>query len=128
MDRTAQGAQHEIWVRQCEAARFINRQYGTVSAFDYLVGEKLLNFAKAAEDNPAFEQALPQFISEIRRIFTHDAIEKHLVRIERQRLERAMDAMDVYDPVLDDIAAQESEARCFDRVKELLTSPVPGTS
>ena len=39
---------HEIWIEQCDAARDIKLRYGLKAAFDYLVAEKLLNFASAA--------------------------------------------------------------------------------
>ena len=39
-----------------------------------------------------------------------------------------MDAMDVYDPKLDELGASETEARRFEFVKELLTAPVLGRS
>ena len=61
-------------------------------------------------------------------MFTLAEIEEHLTRIESWRLERAMDAMDVYDPELDDLAASDAEARRFEFVKELLTAPSLGTS
>lgn len=119
---------HEVWKEQCEAAGSIRLQYGVASAFDYVVGEKLLNFAEAAEEHPEFSRALPQFVSELRRMFTPEEIEEHLARIERARLQRAMEAMDVYDPELDDLAVSEAEAQRFEFVKELLTAPALGTS
>ena len=61
-------------------------------------------------------------------MFTPEEIGEHLARIERERLQRAMDAMDVYDPELDDPAAPAAEARRFEFVKELLTAPALGTS
>ncbi len=82
----------------------------------------------AAEENPEFARALPRFVSELRRMFTPAEIEEHLARIERERLQRAMDEMDVYDPELDDLAASEAEARRFAFVKELLAAPALGTS
>ena len=103
-------------------------QFGIGDAFDYVVGEKLMNFAEAAEEHPEFAQALPQFVSELRRMFTSEEIEEHLARVESARLERAMDAMDVYDPEMDDLAASEAEARRFEFVRELLTAPALGTS
>ena len=39
---------HEIWIEQCDAAQDIKLRYGLKAAFDYLVAEKLLNFASAA--------------------------------------------------------------------------------
>jgi phosphopantothenate synthetase len=40
--------------RKCDASQPIKVQYGIKSAFDYLVGEKLLNFAEAAATHPEF--------------------------------------------------------------------------
>ena len=128
MEQTTERRWHEVWREQCEAAGSIRLQYGIASAFDYVVGEKLLTFAEAAEEHPEFARALPQFVSEIRRMFTAEEIEEHLARVENDRLQRAMDAMDVYDPELDDLAASADEARRFALVKELLTAPALGTS
>jgi len=128
MEQTTEGRWHEVWREQCEVAETIRHQYGIGSAFDYVVGEKLLTFAAAAEGHSGFARALPRFVSELRRIFTPAEIEEHLARIESARLQRDMDAMDVYDPELDDLAASEAEARRFEFVKELLTAPALGTS
>ena len=99
-DQTAERRWHEVWREQCEAAGPIGLQYGTVSAFDHMVGEKLLTSAPA----------LPQFVSEFRRMFTPEEIEEQLAQIKSAPLQRAMNAMDVYDPELDDLAAAtESE-------------------
>ena len=99
-----------------------------MSSFDYVVGEKLLAFAEAAEEHPEFARALPQFVSELRHMFTPEEIEEHLARIERERLQRDTDAMDAYDPKLDDLAALTAETRRFEFLKELLTAPALGTS
>ena len=128
MEHTTERRWHEVWREQCEAAEAIRFQYGIASSFDYVVGEKLLTFAEAAEDHPEFARALPQFVSELRRMFTPEEIEEHLARVERERLQRDMDAMDVYDPELDDPAAPAAEARRFEFVRELLTAPALGTS
>ena len=128
MEQTTERRWHEVWREQCEAAESIRLQYGVGSSFDYVVGEKLLTFAAAAEDRPEFARALPQFVSELRRMFTPEEIEEHLARVENERLQRDMDAMDVYDPELDDLSASAAEARRFELVKELLTAPALGTS
>ena len=88
MEQTTERRWHEVWKEQCEAAESIRLQYGIASAFDYVVGEKLLTFAEAAEEHPEFARALPQFVSELRRMFTPEEIEEHLARIERERLQR----------------------------------------
>ena len=128
MEQTTERRWHEVWREQCEAAETIRHQYGIGSAFDYVVGEKLLTFAEAAEEHPEFARALPQFVSELRRMFTPEEIEEHLARVKNERLQRAMDAMDVHEPELDDLATPEAEARRFELVKELLSAPALGTS
>jgi len=45
---------HEIWIEQCDAAKNIKLRYGLKAAFDYLIAEKLLNFASAAYQHPEF--------------------------------------------------------------------------
>jgi len=45
---------HEIWIEQCDAAQEIKLRYGLKAAFDYVVTEKLLNFANAASKHPEF--------------------------------------------------------------------------
>ena len=50
---------HEIWIEQCNAAHEIKLPYGVKAAFDYLVAEKLLNFADAAA-RPALYQRHPR--------------------------------------------------------------------
>jgi hypothetical protein len=47
------GEFHEIWVEQCEAARDIREAFGLQKAPGYLIGEKLLNFLRAADEDPA---------------------------------------------------------------------------
>ena len=128
MEHTTERRWHEIWREQCEAAGSIRLRYGIASAFDYVVGGKLLTFAEAEEEHPEFARALPQFVSELRRMFTPAEIEEHLARVENERLQRDTDAMDVYDPELDNLAASDAEARRFAFVKELLTAPALGTS
>ena len=57
---------HRVWVEQCEACATIRTRYGRRSAFDYLVVEKLTNFAEAAMRYPDFARELPAFVAEVR--------------------------------------------------------------
>ena len=59
----------KIWVDQCRATKGIKRRFGVESALDYLIREKLLNFAEAAEQRPEFARELPRFLAEVWRIF-----------------------------------------------------------
>jgi hypothetical protein len=60
---------HEIWREQCEATPTIRERFGVKSALDYLVGEKLLSFAKAADQDPEFAAELPRFQAAVWEIF-----------------------------------------------------------
>ena len=130
---------HEIWVEQCEAAEGIKRRYGTKAAFDYLVAEKLLNFADAASSHPAFARELPQFVAHVRGLFTVEEMRTHLNRIqcaqrdgdayigERDEFdeegEQEEDAMSLESPT-----AATERARQFAIIAELLIAAELGTS
>ena len=107
---------------QCEAAEGIRLRFGLAEAFDYVVGEKLLNFAEAAARDPDFARELPRFVSRVRSMFTADEIRSHLARIECARREPVVtdDELDHEDPGL-----LEERHRQFELVKELLTVPAP---
>ena len=59
----------KIWVQQCRATKGIKRRFGAKSALDYLIREKLLNFAQDAERRPEFARELPRFLAEVWQIF-----------------------------------------------------------
>jgi len=60
---------HKIWQEQCEATRAIRERFGVKNALDYLVGEKLVNFAKAADQDPDFAAEFPHFQAAVWEIF-----------------------------------------------------------
>lgn len=70
--------QHKIWIEQCEAARGIEEEFGTQRALDYLVGEKLINFLEAAEDDSDFRAEIPAFVAEIQSIFERWQLAQYL--------------------------------------------------
>jgi len=124
---------HEIWVEQCDATHEIKLRYGVKAAFDYLVAEKLLNFADAATSRPEFAKE-PRFVAYVRGLFTPQEMWAHLARIELEQTERAdeNDDEDEFDD--DDELIRESpqavaeRARQFSAIKELLTAAELGTS
>jgi hypothetical protein len=59
----------KIWVQQCKATKGIKRHFDVKSALDYLICEKLLNFADAPEQRLEFARELPRFLAEVWRIF-----------------------------------------------------------
>jgi hypothetical protein len=119
---------HQIWIEQCEAAQTIKARYGLTAAFEYLVGEKLMNFANAASRHPEFARELPRFVSEVRRMFTPDEIGAHLEKIERAQSEQDVDVLDDDDLLRETPAAAAERIRRFTEIKELLTATTLGTS
>jgi hypothetical protein len=119
---------HEIWIEQCEAARTIKTRYGVTAAFDYVVGEKLINFASAASQHLEFARELPRFVSEVRRMFTSEEIRRHLVRLECEQSERAVDLSDEDELYPESPVAAAERVRQFTTIKEFLTASQLGTS
>jgi hypothetical protein len=120
--------QHEIWIEQCGAAETIKARYGLKAAFDYVVGEKLINFASAATKHPEFARELPRFVSEVRRMFTPEEIRIHTARLEREQSENAVDDSDEEELYRESSIAAAERIRQFTTLKELLTAPELGTS
>ena len=120
---------HEIWIEQCDAAESIRRRFGTRSALEYLVSEKLISFAEAAQRDPDFARALPRFVSRIRQIFTVQEITLHLSRLERERLElESLPIEDEDDDPRHRFATDARRARHMASIRKLLTAPILGTS
>lgn len=74
---------HKIWIDQCEAARDIREAFGLRKALGYLIGEKLLNFLRAADQDPAFAGEVPSFVAEIKHIFDREEIRTCLDNVQR---------------------------------------------
>ena len=99
------------------------------AALDYLVTEKLLNFAQAAATHSEFARELPRFVGAVRGIFTPDEIRTHLALVQRKlALRHAEMDQDDEDGFLEDAATIAEEQRRFVLISELLTAPGLGTS
>ncbi len=72
---------HMIWRDQIRAVSAIRQRHGEEAAFDYIVDEKLMNFAEAAEGRPEFARELPRFVAAIREIFPPDRMRSGLQRL-----------------------------------------------
>jgi hypothetical protein len=72
---------HMIWRDQIQAVSAIRQRHGEEAAFDYIVDEKLMNFAEAAEGRPEFACELPRFVAAIREIFPPDTMRSGLQRL-----------------------------------------------
>jgi hypothetical protein len=88
-----------IWIDQCAATEDIRDHFGLSNALDYLIGEKLFSFLRAAEQDPLFAAELPDFIREIQRLFTAEVIRDYLDRMERTKYLAPLDP----DPEMDDL-------------------------
>jgi len=121
------------WLEQCRVTTTIKERYGLKSAFDYLVSEKLLDYARAAEREPELARQLPRFVAEVRRIFEADEIRAHLARIEHEQEAQEVVPLDEEAFVDDDVFREDPQisaarARSFMLIKQLLVAPQLGTS
>jgi hypothetical protein len=130
---------HEIWIEQCDAAQEIKLRYGLKAAFDYVVAEKLLNFADAAASDPEFARELARFVARVRGLFTPQEMRIQLDRIGREQREYDADIEeDNFDKedeqhekdelIIESPAAAAERARQFATISELLTAAELGTS
>jgi hypothetical protein len=78
----------KIWVQQCKATKGIKRHFGVKSALDYLIREKLLNFADAAEQQPEFARELPRFLAEVWRMFNQYEIAGYVASLKPKQRKR----------------------------------------
>src|SRR5713226_4110461 len=99
----------DIWSERYDAAETIKRRYGDKSAFDYIVSEKLMNFAEAARQYPEFAQEMPKFVAAIRRMFTQQEISLNLALLERKLTEAEIEFLDADDFLREDPATPPRE-------------------
>ena len=121
----------KIWREQCEVAQDIRLRYGPQAAFDYVVAEKLLNFAEAAARRPEFARELPRFVARVRSLFTPEELQTHIARIEHERMVQeglSAEIEEEDDPFRESPEAAAERARQFSTIKELLTAAELGTS
>jgi hypothetical protein len=82
-----------IWVQQCRATKAIKRRFGAKSALDYLIGEKLITFADAARQEPAFAKELPRFLAAVWQVFNEYEIAGYVASrrpMARERLRQLL--------------------------------------
>jgi len=96
---------HKIWIEQCAAAEDIRDSFGLEKALDYLIGEKLLTFLMASEDDPKFAAEIPAFVHAIRGVFTASEIRDYLDQLERTKFLAPSDL----DHEIDDLEEIEDE-------------------
>jgi hypothetical protein len=120
---------HKIWIEQCEATEGIRDQYGLQRTLDYLIGEKLFSFVAAAEQSPEFAAELPNFVDEIRRIFSAQEICGYLNDLERTKFLSPPEPVEDFDLDEEDVIPYNpvrgaQELLRFSRVKEMLQAGV----
>lgn len=120
----------DVWKEQCEAARTVRVQHGVVSALDYLIGEKLINYAEAAVTRAEFSRELPRFVAEVRSIFSAEEIRQYLDHLERMAAleDEQMFAEDEDDFLMDTPEEQAAARARLAQLKDLLTSNMLGTA
>jgi hypothetical protein len=106
---------HKIWVEQCEAARGIENECGTVPAMKYLVGEKFMNYLDVAEKNADFRAELLAFVAEIKKIFEPWQIAEYL---EKAGWTEPFDAS-LYDEDDEDYDPEEIEMERKDNIRHV---------
>ena len=118
----------DVWMEQCEAAEAVMHRFGVEAAFDYIVGEKLVSFAQAAAERPEFAQALPGFVSRLRRMFTAEEMQDNFTRFERLLRDKEEAAAEAPELSIEDPKAIAERARQLGLLRELLFAPALGTS
>lgn len=125
---------HRIWREQVAAVPVMQHRYGDAAAFDYLVGEKLMHFAEAAQQHPAFARELPSFVAAVRSLFDPATMEQELRRLawtlqaeEAAQAEFRGLAGDEDEEWLLDTPEEAAARRArFARLRSLLTAPSLG--
>lgn len=113
---------------QCEMAEAMELRYGLEAAFDYVVGEKLLDLAALAARRPELASELPGFVSRVRSMFTPDEIEEQLRRMERRHIERDGTATDDDGLERENRMADIGAHPPMSAIRELLSVPALATS
>ena len=114
---------HKIWIDQCAATEDIRDHFGLQSALDYLIGEKLFSFLRAAEQDPLFAAEVPDFVREIRRLFAAEVMRDYLDRLEKTKYLAPLDP----DLEMDDLGdLDELDDPDEDEPEPWLENPVMG--
>lgn len=114
------------WFQQCEAARSIRGRFGGGKALGYLLGEKFLNFLRAADRDPWLAQMQPRFVEEIRDIFATDELRGYFTGPRRIGAaghvldDENFEAMRDSGALQEDVVTAAEEAILFERMRRLV--------
>lgn len=111
---------HKIWIEQCEATEGIRERFGLDDALHYLVGEKLFSFVHASEEDPAFAAELPEFVAQIRQLFSAVEIRNFLDHLERTKFLAPPEPEPNFDDLVDDPEDEPILENPVSGAKELL--------
>jgi len=115
---------HKIWIEQCAATEDIRDQFGTKSALDYLIGEKIFTFVEGAEQDSEFAAELPAFVTAIQRLFSAEEIRAYLDHLERAKFlahsESEIEEGDEEEPWPANPVLGAQELLRFSRIRQLL--------
>jgi hypothetical protein len=112
----------------------IRARFGLQSACDYLVLEKLMNFAEAAERHPEFARELPSFVVAVRALFAINELRGELARLEVEPAQSVFDTVIIHpDSEEGDVFMEPPEvvicqAAWFETIKQLLLADHLGIS
>jgi hypothetical protein len=115
-----------IWIAQCEAARGIRDDWGTRKALGYLVGEKLLNYIRAADSDPSWDANVPKFAAKIHHIFTDEELQAYFATATRVGVaghvctEAQYETMREAGALGEDAVTGATDALLFERARALL--------
>jgi hypothetical protein len=109
-----------IWQSQCEATKRIRRRYGLERALDYLVGEKLLQYAQFCEHDAKLAPALAAFVAEVKRLFSMQELRDYLDGLEHQKALEAELPQDEEGP-LDSLQARQAVRERVSWVKAMVS-------
>ena len=117
---------HKIWIKQCEATQGIKEEFGIEKALGYLIGEKLLNFLRMSDDDPAFAEELPEFVKEIKGIFQPWEIRDYLDDVRRLGAlghvcnDEEFETFRAADAIEEDVVTAAEDILLVERMKEML--------
>ena len=80
---------YDRWLETCVAAAGIRDHFGGEAAFDYLVGEKLMNLIDLNWDADEYAHDLPRFVAEAQTVFDAGEFERFLPKLEAALKEEA---------------------------------------
>ncbi|MBF0388006.1 MAG: SWIM zinc finger family protein [Candidatus Omnitrophica bacterium] len=83
----------KIWLDQCRATVGLKKQFGSRTAFEYLVGEKLVHYINAASDRPVYAGELSKFVARINKIFDRMEIHDNIKFVQKKDRARVIDVL-----------------------------------